>query len=146
MRGCYVLLLKLERQADLSVGRLGSFCFSPGYYAYVGSALRGMEARVARHLRREKRMHWHVDYLLEVAEVDAVFCMSSENRCECAVAGIIRSLRGAQVPVRRFGSSDCSCEAHLFHFPENPEQAIYSALRRFSRESNLTLIPERFAE
>ena len=29
----------------------------------------GLDARVARHLRAEKKLHWHIDYLLERASV-----------------------------------------------------------------------------
>ncbi|MBM4035886.1 MAG: DUF123 domain-containing protein, partial [Planctomycetes bacterium] len=26
--------------------------------------MRGLEARIARHQRRTKRLHWHIDYFL----------------------------------------------------------------------------------
>jgi Uri superfamily endonuclease len=146
MKGCYVLLVRLRHAKRIEVGRLGSFHFTPGYYAYVGSAMLSLEKRIARHLRGEKRKHWHIDYLLEVATLIAVFSIISENKCECALAQLLRSLQGSQVPVLGFGSSDCSCGAHLFYFEENPEQAIYSSLKRFSMESNLTLIFERLVE
>ncbi len=146
MKGCYVLLLRLEQERSIAVGRLGRFRFPRGYYAYVGSAMRGIEKRIARHLREDRRRHWHLDYLLELAEPLAVFKIASAERCECALAEVVGSLEGACTPVRGFGSSDCSCGAHLFHFAFNPEQRLYSSLSRFSRESNLTLSFERLAQ
>jgi Uri superfamily endonuclease len=146
MKGCYVLLLRLEKESSIAVGRLGRFQFPPGYYAYVGSAMTSLERRVARHLREDKRRHWHLDYLLELAKPLAVFKIGSRKRCECALAKVIEGMSEASTPVRGFGSSDCSCGAHLFHFAINPERRLYSSLRRFSRESNLTLSFERLAQ
>ncbi len=36
-----------------------------GYYIYVGSAFGpgGVNARVSRHFRNTKKLHWHIDYL-----------------------------------------------------------------------------------
>ena len=59
--GTYILLIAVERALTLDVGRLGAMTFPPGYYLYVGSALRNLGHRLARHLRREKRVHWHID-------------------------------------------------------------------------------------
>ena len=52
MKGSYVLVLKLEEDKRLTIGRLGTFEFPAGLYLYCGSALNGLEARVRRHLRQ----------------------------------------------------------------------------------------------
>jgi hypothetical protein len=31
---------------------------------YTGSAKRGLDARIERHIRHDKALHWHIDYLL----------------------------------------------------------------------------------
>ena len=51
MKGTYALVLQLERQEEIAIGKLGTFTFPAGYYLYVGSALGpgGLEARLARH-------------------------------------------------------------------------------------------------
>ena len=67
--GAYILLTHLAQGEEIEVGRLGTFLFCRGEYAYVGSAMGGLDARVARHLRAEKKLHWHIDYLLERASV-----------------------------------------------------------------------------
>ena len=60
----YQLAIRIGRPIRIRVGRLGEFEFPAGRYVYTGSARRGLEARVRRHLSRAKRLHWHIDYLL----------------------------------------------------------------------------------
>ena len=67
--GCYQLHLLLSSPASIRVGSLGDFAFPSGRYIYTGSAMNGLAARVARHLRRDKKRHWHIDYLRQYAEV-----------------------------------------------------------------------------
>ena len=112
MRGTYVLLVNISHPLGVTIGKLGSIDFKEGAYAYVGSALGGLEARVERHAREEKRMHWHVDYLLVRAPIVDVVYGESDERKECAVA---RRLAERFQNVRGFGASDCGCESHLFY-------------------------------
>ena len=112
MRGTYILLAHVPYDLSLSVGELGTLNLKPGYYAYVGSALGGLERRVARHAREEKKLRWHIDYLLTRAKLVDVVVAEGEERKECAVAGeLAKNLAG----IRGFGSSDCECESHLFY-------------------------------
>ena len=118
--GIYHLLLHLPKLAHIRVGRLGVCTFPRGWYVYTGSAMNGLEARVARHRRRRKKGHWHSDYLLRHAEIVEVVTVRTRRRIECARSRRVLSLPGAQVVVKGFGASDCRCEAHLVHFPERP--------------------------
>ena len=78
--GSYVLLIRLESPQAIEVGRLGAIDFDAGCYAYIGSALRGIRARVNRHLRRQKKLHWHVDYLLQHGQLsEVIWALSQEN-------------------------------------------------------------------
>jgi hypothetical protein len=65
--GAYVLVLHLPEAREIEVGRLGTLLFREGYYVYVGSAVRHLAARMARHRRRRKTLHWHIDWLREHA-------------------------------------------------------------------------------
>ncbi len=112
-RGTYALVLEVDREATLTVGSLGDVVFAPGRYVYCGSALGGLRARIARHLRVEKSRHWHVDYLLDVARVVEVWACESPERLECRLAAYLSSLPGASLPAPGFGSSDCRCLTHL---------------------------------
>ena len=123
--GTYALLLQLEEPEEIIVGRLGNFAFPAGYYLYLGSALGGLRGRLARHRRRGKRPHWHIDYLLQRALLLEVWSMASEKRLECLWAEVARKLPGAQVPIPRFGSSDCRCPSHLIYFAAKPDFALF---------------------
>ncbi len=127
-RGAYVLLIRLDAPVELRVGRLGTFAFAAGWYAYVGSALGpgGLQARLRRHLRAEKRVHWHVDYLLTRGKVECIWQVATDERLECAWARALQGI-GGQVFPPRFGASDCRCPGHLIYFTCRP---AYEAIER----------------
>lgn len=119
--GTYALILHVPFDLQLKVGELGVRNFRGGYYAYVGSALSGVEGRVRHHLRRGKPAHWHIDYLRMRARVVDLVKARSRTRKECLVAGELRDLPS----VEGFGSSDCNCPSHLFYSPD-----LHSLLER----------------
>ncbi len=108
-----MLITRLNNDACINVGALGQKTFKKGTYAYVGSAQKNLEQRVKRHLRREKRKFWHIDYLLDsdAAKVIEVLFKQGSKTEECRVASEI-SQRGEAVS--GFGCSDCNCKSHLF--------------------------------
>jgi Uri superfamily endonuclease len=116
--GTYVLIVRVDQPLRLEVGRLGTITLSGGHYAYVGSAHGpgGLRARLNRHLRADKPLHWHIDYLTAAAPVIAIWLRASLERLECTWAQALIA-RGT-VPVPRFGSSDCACPAHLIALAE----------------------------
>ena len=115
MRGTYVLLVHVPYEIQLSIGALGDLELEAGYYAYVGSALGGLEQRVERHLSGNKKIHWHIDHLLTRGRVIDVIQGEATERKECAVAGeLAKNLK----PIAGFGSSDCKCGSHLFYGPD----------------------------
>lgn len=115
LKGTYCLLINLKQDPSITVGKLGTVNFKKGEYVYVGSALNSLKPRIKRHLSTEKKLHWHVDYLLthkdtEIADVIYTVC---DDRVECDLARIIAE-KGAEIP--GFGCSDCKCDSHLFYF------------------------------
>ncbi len=115
MKGSYVILIRLYTEKKLKIGKLGMISFKKGLYAYVGSALNSLEGRISRHLISEKRKHWHVDYLIENADIENVFYIESDQRKECEIANKLSD----NDSVKGFGCSDCKCSSHLF-FIEKP--------------------------
>jgi Uri superfamily endonuclease len=113
VKGIYVLIIKISKPIHPKVGALGEIAFPAGLYAYVGSAQNSLETRVKRHMRKEKRLFWHVDYLLadEAAEVSEVYCLEGDKTCECQIAQLL--FQNSQ-PIAGFGCSDCHCASHLF--------------------------------
>ncbi len=118
--GTYALVLHLQSEAEIPVGKLGLLCFSSGYYIYTGSALGGLDGRLKRHLRREKRLHWHIDYLLQSAVINEIWYAAGTTRQECGWNRMAAALPGAVPVMRGFGSSDCRCFSHLTYFAEEP--------------------------
>jgi Uri superfamily endonuclease len=114
----YQLEIYVERPVRIRVGRLGRFQFPAGRYVYTGSARRNIEARIARHLRKEKALHWHIDWLLAASGVRiAAVKRFGENEC-----ALNQALGGRSV-VPGFGASDCrnGCGSHLRYLGENRE-------------------------
>ncbi|HEX78268.1 MAG TPA: GIY-YIG nuclease family protein [Dehalococcoidia bacterium] len=123
--GTYALVLTVESDVYLQIGKLGAYRFPPGYYVYVGSALGGLAARLRRHLRTEKRPRWHIDYLLERATLVEVWYALGQDRLECVWNGLVGALPGGACPIPGFGASDCRCRCHLTHFPSPPPLHLF---------------------
>jgi Uri superfamily endonuclease len=137
--GTYALLLRLSDAQQLRVGKLGRFDFPAGWYVYTGSACGpgGIAARVARHARAAKRLHWHIDYLLPPAELLGVW-RAVGQRAECIWAQRIGSLPAAHICAERFGASDCRCRAHLFYFVHRPAiQRVCTGAQWWNRQTFL---------
>ena len=114
VKGSYALVLQLTDTAEITIGRFGTYRFNAGYYLYFGSALNGLERRIDRHLRSEKKLYWHIDFLSEVAEVREVWRTYSSENAECCWTELAKTCTGASTPVLKFGSSDCIfCKSHL---------------------------------
>jgi Uri superfamily endonuclease len=116
--GAYALLFSLSQDEQIEVGRLGTVHFPRGQYGYVGSAMGsgGLDARIARHLRAEKKRHWHIDYLLKRADVAGALEFESPTRIECTLSDALTRGGASTTPAPSFGSSDCRCRSHLHYF------------------------------
>lgn len=126
--GTYILLARVPESTSIRVGGLGVFELQAGYYLYVGSALRGLRARLLRHLRAEKRLHWHIDHLLAAARVVEIWAHCGTERYECVWARALAASGDLLPSVARFGSSDCNCPTHLFYSPSRPRLQAFSGL------------------
>ena len=111
--------MRLDRHQRISVGRLGTFDFAPGYFLYFGSARAGLKSRIERHQRREKTLHWHIDYLLRRACIEIVETHETDHRSECDLHERTLDLPGATIPVPGFGAGDCRCRSHLIYLDES---------------------------
>jgi len=88
-------------------------------YLYAGSAYGpgGIPARVKRHLKPDKKVHWHIDRLTNAGTVVSVIPVPGGK--ECAIVAAALRLPGVSAPSPEFGSSDCAiCPAHLLRLPD----------------------------
>ena len=140
-RGSYVLLVSLPEERVITVGGLGPIAFSRGHYAYVGSALGGFRSRLNRHLRTDKKPHWHIDYLLEKAVLDSIITGETQERIECKIARALAQKFGS---VPGFGASDCRCRSHLFSGAEDMTPTIVSTIEGVGLEPGLKYVRRQY--
>ncbi|MDP6406883.1 MAG: DUF123 domain-containing protein [Alphaproteobacteria bacterium] len=95
----------------------------PGRFLYAGSARGpgGLRARLARHLRRQKPRHWHLDWLTSAPPALVRICgfATFETAGECDLVDWLKTQTAA--PITGFGASDCRrCAAHLVGLDAGP--------------------------
>jgi Uri superfamily endonuclease len=118
--GAYLLVLRLDRRLALDIPRLSAEFLPPGWYAYAGSARGpgGLRARIARHLKTDKPVHWHIDRLTPAA--DPLLALAYPEAEECALLSALLDHGAFSVPLAGFGSSDCrQCRSHLLRWTES---------------------------
>ncbi len=114
MKGAYCIIIEVKKDSIIKIGALGRIKFRKGLYCYVGSALNSIEKRIERHLSKNKKLHWHIDYLLKNknTEIKKVFYKESNKREECRITGLVS--KNSISEIEKFGCSDCKCKSHLF--------------------------------
>ncbi len=132
----YVVITYVPRRTAVTVGALGRQTFERGWFAYVGSALVARDARVARHLRADKPLRWHADYLLAIYPGRRAWLLDISLN-ECALVDFLAGQTGAQRAVAGFGAGDCHCAGHLLHLPHGTslDEALRTAGGRPYRSS-----------
>ena len=117
--GAYALLIALDAPLRVRAGAR-SATLASGLYVYCGSARGpgGLAARLARHMRRDKSAHWHVDQLTCAGEALGAWVFPHRSECE-----VNDDLAEWPTPLAGFGSSDCPrCRAHLRFWPSDTLQ------------------------
>ncbi|MFP3867516.1 MAG: GIY-YIG nuclease family protein [Desulfobacteraceae bacterium] len=112
----YLLIIEARQPAVVQVGAVGWVSLPPGYYLYVGSARRGLKARIVRHYRRSKKCRWHLDYLLCRPEFQILEVWVSDSLPECDLARTMLAQPETSVPRPGLGASDCRCPAHFLDY------------------------------
>lgn len=119
MKGIYALIIWAEKQKTIKIGKLGKIKFPKGFYAYLGSAQNSLEKRIARHFLRNKKLRWHIDYLLSHAKIKEAWIKENAKRSEeCRTAKIFAKILE---PIAKFGASDCPCNSHLLYSKNKKE-------------------------
>jgi len=120
-KGVYALIIKLDKEKTIPVGKLGSITFKPGFYVYAGSAMNSLEKRIQRHFSKTKALHWHIDYFLLHAKPLEARTLEKPKHWECRLARFLEKISDSFIP--KFGSSDCKCKSHLFFFQKDPRKS-----------------------
>lgn len=139
--GTYTLIIKLNQEIEIDVGKLGIYNFPNGNYTYTGSALGkgaiGLRGRLLRHISKIKTLHWHIDYFLNAKEsqIKHIVFFDSNKQFECMIAKELLSL-GGEIIVRGFGASDCKsgCNSHLLFHEDNDDQRVLGIVKKAYEE------------
>ncbi len=133
--GAYQLFITVTRKVKIKIGSLGTFLFTEGDYVYTGSAMKNLSKRVERHYKtntnKSTKLHWHIDYLLKnkYVKIKYVKIIPSTTKIECELNQLILHQTNVDVPIKKFGSSDCSqCPAHLLKLP--PSSKIANSINK----------------
>jgi len=126
--------MRLDKNSRISIGKRTAQDFPRGFYCYVGSGMKNLQQRIDRHLAREKRLRWHIDWFLVHANILEVKKIESEERLECALSRELAGL-AAEPVMKSFGSSDCGCVTHLHYFTKNPVRVVDGAFKRLEEVS-----------
>ena len=126
MKGSYFLVMRLAGDRNVRT-KAREFPLRAGYYVYVGSAMNSLEKRVARHFSKEKKLHWHIDYLLREAELLRAYLIPSEERLEERLS--LEVSRFGE-PVEGFGAGDVKVSTNLYRFDREPDDVLVTILDR----------------
>ena len=141
MKGVYVLIINVKHNIGIKIGALGKINFKKGKYAYVGSSQNNLTKIIRRHLSKNKKKKWHIDYLLmnPHVKVESAHCKEAKKDEECKIAHMLSSV---EEPVRGFGSSNCKCHSHLFRL-----KSIDHFIRhKFKEIGNIEIYGNRITE
>ncbi|WP_107668888.1 DUF123 domain-containing protein [Cyanothece sp. BG0011] len=121
--GTYCLRFHCSILSQVTVGKLGTYQIVPGYYCYIGSAFGrgGLKSRIQRHLKINKRNHWHLDYIRPYLEPVEIYYTTDSIKREHQWAELLLKDQYSTIPINKFGSSDCHCPTHLFYYKVKPK-------------------------
>ena len=145
-KGTYVLIASVPKmKAHLRVLANWSVRYIvPRFYAYVGSAFGagGLGGRIGHHLESTASPHWHIDYLLQLAQpVQGSGTRPQTKNSNATGPNSWRKASQFRIPIPRFGSSDHhrSRSSHLFYSKRRPRlwrgfnNSLWNGLRTSTR-------------
>ena len=116
IKGGYLLLIRLNKKSPLP--EKFNSVIKPSLYAYAGNAngFGGVKARCERHFKIKKKKIWHIDWLTTHSR--EIKALSFPDKNECDIVNEILKIKGATIPKKGFGNSDCkNCISHLIELP-----------------------------
>ncbi len=115
LSGIYHIIFEVESEFAIKIGAAGEYFFIKGFYVYTGTAQRALLARLERHIKKDKKVRWHIDYLSSHSAVSfraAYYYEGEPAGNECRRNRKI--INNADFYMPHFGSSDCRlCPSHL---------------------------------
>ena len=144
--GIYLLQIIAPVQFRIGIKRFADVEFPKGCYYYAGSAQKNLRQRLERHLRKDKKIHWHIDHLTTHPEltISAVYIFNEKGKEfeSTLVDELVRS-NFANYSVDGFGNSDTKeSRTHLLYSKKKIAYShlcsLYQDTVRFIPSSNDT--------
>jgi Uri superfamily endonuclease len=144
--GIYILEIQVPKNFSLGIPKFKGKKINSGFYYYVGSAQKNLEQRINRHLRKDKKLHWHIDHLTkpERNQIKSILVFQDHVKdFECRLVSDLEIIYNFLHPIRSFGNSDCKiCKSHLLYSKNKIDQSHlfsrYQSMVRFIPSSNET--------
>lgn len=143
---CYICVLSVKTGIELRI-RNRDIRLQPGVYLYIGSSRKPglVYSRIARHIVRDKKKHWHIDHLTASSDADVHgFLLVKSNHCDCEKLLTFLLVDNGYQYVPGFGSSDKPLEpSHLFYCPHDVLAClfhVYSLLDTYSEISEVVYV------
>ena len=118
-KGIYILEIFASESFRVGIKKFQEFSFKKGYYYYVGSAQKNLRQRLARHVKKEKLIHWHIDHITtkDINNIKAIYVLKGSNKkLECKLANTLENKLKLDSSIKGFGNSDSNCSStHLFY-------------------------------
>lgn len=142
-KGIYLLELYATLPFEIGIKKYKGINLKSGYYYYAGSAQKNFTARIFRHLKKEKIIHWHIDNLTTKnnLSIENIFAFPlADKKEECKLVKNLTHKFGMAFPAKGFGNSDCnSCTSHLLYSIKRIDQsqlfALYQSMVLFNPSS-----------
>jgi len=117
--GGYAIIIRIEKNIKIELFKK-NIDVKPGFYVYIGSACGpgGLRARILRHLKRTKKIRWHIDKITSNINAKVIIIIYSDkvqgNSFERKVSSCL--FRKGLDYIEKFGSTDDKENiSHLFY-------------------------------
>ncbi len=118
-RGIYILEIYAKKNFCIEIKKFSDRIFTKGYYYYVGSAQKNLRQRLTRHLKKKKKIHWHIDYItaIHTNKIQIILLSQGSSKdLECEIANHFEYSLKLDASFKNFGNSDSNCSStHLFY-------------------------------
>ncbi|PIQ09169.1 MAG: endonuclease III [Ignavibacteriales bacterium CG18_big_fil_WC_8_21_14_2_50_31_20] len=116
--GIYILELFAKENFLIANNKFNNVTFPKGFYYYIGSAQKNLKSRIYRHLAKQKKIHWHIDFLSthKSLKISNVFVIPNALKVvEAEIANSFVEYFNAKIIAEGFGNSDTKeTKTHLF--------------------------------
>ncbi|MDO9547205.1 MAG: GIY-YIG nuclease family protein [Pelolinea sp.] len=104
-KGNYILVMSLKEPTEQIIPKFGNVSLLPGHYYYCGSAHGngGLKSRITRHLAKDSKRFWHIDYIKKHMRILEVWCEVCPENNECGYSHFFANQKNAVIPIDGFG-------------------------------------------